>query len=145
VALVVTDAASDTLNGRIARINPMADEATRQVKIYVEVANSGGRLVSGLYVSGVALTADVRDAISVPRSAVRTEGDQRASVVYLVAGGRIARRVVQLGVEDAASGRVQIVSGVAAGDTVVVGPVDDLSDGTRVQVAAAIADTSKAR
>lgn len=145
VTLVVTDAAADTVSGRIARINPVADAATRQVKIYVEVPNPRGRLVGGLYVSGVALTADVPDAVSVPRSAVRVEGDQRDNVIYLVSSGRIARRVVQLGVEDAANGRVAVTSGVAAGDTVVIGPVDDLADGTRVQIATAAADSSKAR
>lgn len=145
VALVVQDAgAGDTVTGRIARINPVADEATRQVTIYVEVQNTG-RLVGGLYVSGVALTADVPNAVTVPRSAVKIEGETRETVAYVVSGGRIARRVVQLGVEDAVNGRVQITSGVAEGDTVVIGPVEGLSDGTRVDVAGAPAGSSKAR
>lgn len=143
VVLAVTEAAADTVAGRIARINPVADEATRQVKIYVDVPNPAGRLVSGLYVSGVALTSDVADAISVPRSAVKVEGEQRENVVYVVSGGRLARRPVQVGAEDVISGRVQIVSGVQAGDTVIAGPVEGLSDGTRVEVAGQPVDTSK--
>jgi len=143
VALVVNEGSGDTVAGRIARINPVADEATRQVKVYVEVPNTGGRLVSGLYASGVALTSDMQDAVTVPRSAVKTEGDRREAVVYAVAGGRVSRRLVQLGVEDAVTGRVAIASGVSAGDTVIVGPVEGLSDGLRVDIAGQPADSSK--
>ena len=51
-----------------------------------------------------------------------------------VAAGKVNRRIVQLGVEDATRGLVQVTGGVSAGESVVVGPVDGLSDGTRVEV-----------
>jgi hypothetical protein len=54
--------------------------------------------------------------------------------VYAVVQGRIQRRVVEVGVEDPDQDLVQIRSGVAAGDVLVVGPVDALADGTRVEV-----------
>jgi len=135
VTLVTTS--GDAVTGRIARINPTADPATRQVRLYVDVANGEGRLVGGLYVSGRAIVREVRDAVALPRRAVRVEGDDRATVVYAVRGGVIAKVPVQLGVEDAEQGLVQVVSGLAAGDLVVVGPVEGLADGTRVQVTAA--------
>ena len=122
----------DSISGRIARINPIADPATRQVRVYVEVPNRRG-LVGGLYVSGYAVAREVRDAVAVPRTAIRVEGANAENVIYVVSGGKVARRVVQPGIEDAARGLVQ-VSGIAAGDTVVVGPVDGLSEGTRVEV-----------
>jgi multidrug efflux pump subunit AcrA (membrane-fusion protein) len=132
VSLVVTGMEHDTVMGHIARINPVADPATRQVRVYVEVANPGNRLVGGLYVSGFAVTREVKDVVAVPRSAIRSEGTPLENVVYVVASGRIARRVVRPGVEDAHSGLVQ-VDGINAGESVVVGPVDGLAEGTRVE------------
>jgi membrane fusion protein (multidrug efflux system) len=133
VRLTVTGVVHDTILGRIARINPTADPATRQVRIYVDVPNSGN-LVGGLFVSGRALLEEVRDAVAVPRSAVRYEGEERTPAVYAVVQGRIMRRVVEVGVEDPDQDLVQIRSGVAPGDVLVVGPVDALADGTKVEV-----------
>ncbi len=133
VMLTVTGVVHDTIQGRIARINPTADPATRQVRLYVDVPNRGN-LVGGLFVSGRALLEEVRDAVAVPRSAVRYEGEERTPAVYAVVQGRIQRRVVEVGVEDPDQDLVQVRSGVAAGDVLVVGPVDALADGTRVEV-----------
>lgn len=133
VVLTVTGVDHDSITGRVARINPTADPATRQVRLYVDVPNRGS-LVGGLFVSGRALLEEVRGAVAVPRGAVRYEGEERTPAVYAVVQGRIQRRVVQVGVEDPDQDLVQVRSGVATGDLVVVGPVDALADGTRVEV-----------
>ena len=135
VRLTVSQMDDDTLIGHIARINPSADPATRQVRIYVDVPNPGGRLVGGLFVSGLAVVNESRNAIAVPLAAVRREGVQQEPVVYVIAGGKVQRRPVRLGVTDAGRGMVEIASGITAGETVVVGPVEGLADGTRVDVA----------
>jgi len=135
VALTVANLEHDTIMGRISRINPTADPATRQVRIYVDVPNPG-RLVGGLFVSGRALLEEIRGAVAVPAAAVRREGEQRTPLVYVVSGDRVSRRAVSLGVEDPDLGLVQITNGVQAGERVIVGPVDRVSDGTRVDIAA---------
>jgi len=135
VSLTVSQVPGDTIVGRIARINPMADPATRQVRLYVDVANRGGRLVGGLFVSGRILVSQARDVVAVPQAAVRTEGAAQEIVIYVVTGDRVARRPVVVGLADPDRGLVEITSGVAAGDTVVVGPVDGLVDGTRITIA----------
>ena len=136
VSLTVTGN-TDTLTGRVSRINPTADAATRQVRIYVDIPNPNGRLVGGLYVSGRVILEERRDVVAIPRAAVRREGTDGASVVYVVASGRVSRRVVTLGVDDTDRGLLEVRSGVAAGESVIVGPVDGLADGTRVDVAGA--------
>ena len=133
----------DTIRGRLARINPTADPATRQVRVYVDVPNHGN-LVGGLFVSGQVVVGEAPGAVAVPRTAVRAEGTGR--VVYVVAAGRVARRPVTLGIEDVARGLVQITGGVQAGETVIVGPVDGLGDGVPVEVSGqAGADSQRAR
>jgi RND family efflux transporter MFP subunit len=132
VALTVASM-PDTIIGRISRINPTADPATRQVRIYVDIPNPGA-LVGGLYASGRALVREARNAVAVPRTAVRREGTNGEPVVYVVVSGVIARRPVTLGIEDTDRGLVQITKGVEAGEQVIVGPVDGLADGMRVDV-----------
>jgi len=123
----------DTIIGRISRINPTADPATRQVRLYVDIPNPG-TLVGGLYASGRALVREAADAVAVPRAAVRREGNNGEPVIYVVVSGVIARRTVTLGIEDSDRGLVQVTRGVEAGDQVIVGPVDGLADGMRVDV-----------
>jgi membrane fusion protein (multidrug efflux system) len=135
VALTISQMDGDTILGRISRISPTADPATRQVRLYVDIPNPRGNLVGGLYVSGRILTREVRSAVAVPRTAVRIEGSDHKPWVYVLAGGKIARRAVTLGVEDPDRGLVQIVQGVQEGEQVVIGPVEGLTDGTRVEVA----------
>jgi RND family efflux transporter MFP subunit len=137
VALTVSQLDSTSVTGRISRINPTVDAATRQIRIYVDIPNATGRLVGGLFASGRVVVREVSGAVAVPRSAVRTEGDGRTAVVYVIASGKIARRPVTLGVSDEDAGLVQIVSGVQAGEQVVVGPVEGMADGAPVEVVGA--------
>jgi len=137
VALTVSQLDSTSVTGRISRINPTVDAATRQIRIYVDIPNASGRLVGGLFASGRVVVREVSGAVAVPRSAVRTEGDGRTAVVYVIASGKIARRPVTLGVSDEDAGLVQIVSGVQAGEQVIVGPVEGMADGAPVEVVGA--------
>jgi RND family efflux transporter MFP subunit len=109
-----------TFEGTVARVDPTADPATRQVGVYLRLPNAGRRIVGGLFASGRVLTGAVDTVLSVPESAVRTEGE--ASFVYAVAQDRLVRRAVVLGTQDPASGRVQVISGVNAGERVLVAP-----------------------
>ncbi|HXY68266.1 MAG TPA: efflux RND transporter periplasmic adaptor subunit [Gemmatimonadales bacterium] len=139
VSLTVAQMDSAQVAGRISRINPTADPATRQIQIYVDVPNPRQALVGGLFVSGRVVTKEAPHAVAVPNAAVRTEGESRTPVVYVVAGGRIARRPVVVGVTDAAAGLTEIARAVAAGDTVVIGPIEGLADGTPVAISGAAA------
>lgn len=137
VTLQAAQLDSTRITGRISRINPTADEATRQVRIYVDIPNAGGRLMGGIFVSGRVLVREAPGAVAVPRSALRTEGDARTPVVYVIAGGTVRKRVVSVGVTDEDRGLVQITSGVQAGEVVVVGPVEGLAEGARAEVVGA--------
>ena len=64
-----------------------------------------------------------------PKSAVRTDGNQ--SIVFVVRDERAERRAVTVG--DTEGDQVEIVSGVNAGERIVVDGVATLSDGARVK------------
>jgi RND family efflux transporter MFP subunit len=117
--------------GTVARISPAVDPATRQVPIVVRLPNNGGSLVSGLFIEGRVATKS-KAGVTVPTTAV----DQRGlrPVVYRIKGGRLEKVEVTLGFEDAVSERVEIVTGLAAGDTLVLGTAQGIPVGTSVRV-----------
>lgn len=120
-----------TFSGRVERINPSADPATRQVRIYVAIPNVGGRLVAGLFAEGRVAT-DARSATVVPQNAVDVRGIR--PTVLRVKSGRAERVEVELGLEDEATERVEIRSGLAAGDTVLIGAALGVTPGSQVRV-----------
>jgi RND family efflux transporter MFP subunit len=137
VSLTIAQLDSSHVSGQISRINPTADPATRQIQIYVDVPNPRETLVGGLFASGRVVTHEARDAVVVPREAVRYEGEDRTPYLYAVSNGKIARRRVTVGLGDDDVGLVEIISGVAAGDMVIIGPIEGLADGTPVQIGGA--------
>jgi RND family efflux transporter MFP subunit len=118
-------------SGRIERINPAVDPATRQVRIYVVIPNAEQALVSGLYAEGRVAT-DARRAVAVPTSAVDRRGNE--PVIHRLRGGKVQVVPVRLGVRDEATELVEIHSGVAAGDTVLLGSAQGVAEGAGVRI-----------
>jgi len=117
--------------GRIERINPSVDRATGQVRIYVAIPNERQSLVAGLFAEGRVAT-DARKAIGVPLAAVDQRGT--APLLHVIKGGRVKHLPVRLGVRDESTDLVEIASGVAAGDTVLLGSAQGVLEGAKVRV-----------
>jgi RND family efflux transporter MFP subunit len=119
------------LTGKIDRINPVVDPATRQVRIYVAIPNLDRALVAGLFAEGRVAT-DTKRAVAVPVSAIDSRGN--SPVVHVIRGGRVGQSAVQLGVRDEAAELVEVVAGIAEGDTLLLGSARGLTPGSRVRV-----------
>ena len=117
--------------GRIERINPAVDPATRQVRIYVNVPNAEQSLVAGLFAEGRVAT-DARRAVAVPLSAIDRRGT--APVIHRVKGGKVDLVPVQLGVSDEAAELIEVAAGLVPGDTVLLGSAQGVTPGTAVRV-----------
>ncbi|HEX2078357.1 MAG TPA: efflux RND transporter periplasmic adaptor subunit [Longimicrobium sp.] len=133
VRFTVTGYPGQVFTGSVARINPAADPVTRQVPVIVSIPNAQGTLVSGLFAEG-RVQAEARQGIMVPAGAVDERGVQPA--VVRLNGGKAERVNVTLGVRDPETDRVEIVSGIAAGDTLLVGAALGTTPGTPVTVRA---------
>jgi RND family efflux transporter MFP subunit len=120
-----------SFTGRITRVNPTADPATRQVKIVASIPNAGNTLVGGLFAEG-RVSSEARTVPMVPLSAVDERG-LRPTVVRL-RGGKIEKVEVSLGIRDAAAETVEIASGITPGDTLLLGAARGISPGTPVKV-----------
>jgi membrane fusion protein (multidrug efflux system) len=117
--------------GRIERISPTADPVTRQVSIYVSIPNKGGRLVAGLFAEG-RVAKQTKKALVVPSSAVNT--GSKEPWVLRIKDGKAERVTVGLGLRDDQTERVELASGVQAGDQLLVGASQALTPGTPVKV-----------
>jgi membrane fusion protein (multidrug efflux system) len=131
----VTSAAwpNQPFSGTIANIDPVIDPNTRSVVVRAELPNPDRRLRPGMLLN-VGIDTAPRAGLSVPELAVVGEGDRR--FVYLIgAGGKAKRTEVRTGARMA--GRIEIVSGLRAGQKVVTEGVIKLTDGMKVKVAVA--------
>jgi RND family efflux transporter MFP subunit len=117
--------------GRIERINPVVDSTTRQIRIYVSIPNLDQALVAGLFAEGRVAT-DTKRAVAVPVTAVDSRGN--TPTVHVIRRGRVAEIEVSPGVRDEAAELVEIQSGVAVGDTVLLGSAQGVTPGSRIRV-----------
>jgi hypothetical protein len=92
---------------------------------------SDGKFRGGGTVNAEVVTGRRANAVMVPEQSVvlRPAG----KVVYLVQGNRAAQRVVETGVKQ--DGWIEIVAGLAGGETVAADGAGFLTDGTAVAVA----------
>lgn len=133
----VTGFEGQRFQGALERIAPAVDPATGQVRVYVDVANEDGRLISGLYAQG-RVAAESTSALAAPLAAV--DRSSEPPTVMRVEGGKVESVPVELGIRDEAAGQVAITSGVRAGDVLVLGSARaTLSEGDPVRVADEVA------
>jgi len=126
--------------GRISSINPVADPATRQVRVIATIPNQGGTLVSGLFAEG-RVSSEAHTSSVVPSGAVDERG-VRPSVMRLKAG-KVEKVEVVLGIRDQTTETVEVRSGLIPGDTVLLGAARGISAGTKVKVSTVAGDVKK--
>ena len=122
-----------TIEGRVVRVSPTIDPATRSIMVYVQVPNASGSLKGGTFVSGRIVGRLVPEALVIPSAAVR-QSQAGTPFVYTIDGETVAQKNVQIGVVDDGTGIAEIVSGLEEGDRVIVGNVGTLGRGMRVRV-----------
>jgi membrane fusion protein (multidrug efflux system) len=105
-----------TLKGDIDVVEPVLDEATRNVRVIARVQNLDGHLRPGMSADVAAVLSERPDALTIPSEAVFAEGDQM--LVFTVSDSNVvARTPITLGLRlpDA----VEVLDGLEAGARVV--------------------------
>ncbi len=119
--------------GVVKRIDPSANDVTRQVEVLVGLTGEQPR-VAGLYAEG-RIDAETSDALMLPESAIVRSGDD--TYTWRVKGGTLGKVNLEVGMRDQRTGNYEIKAGLAAGDTVLRSPSSNLKDGQKVEMAAA--------
>ena len=123
------------LAGELARIAPAAEAGSRSIGVTVALANPGERLRAGQYALARVLLADPQPRLLLPLAAIGATSGQ--AFVWLIAKGALVRRAVTLGRRDEAGGRVELLSGLGPGDSVLAARFDNLREGAPARVLAA--------
>ncbi len=131
----------DDYSAEVIAIIPAAERSKATVRVRVGFLERDSRVLPdmGVRVAFLGLAAEtsaapVQSGVFVPKGAVAGEGE--AAYVLVVAGGKVQRRVVDLG--EGQGGRRRVLEGLAPGERVVTGLTDDLlaslPDGASVSV-----------
>jgi membrane fusion protein (multidrug efflux system) len=121
----------ESFAGRIVVVDPILDPDSRTVPLVAEVPNPRARLKPGMSADVLVVLAEREGALSVPDEAVFAEGAQSFVFVVDPDSFSVKRTAVVLGTREA--DRVEVRSGLSAGDLVVRAGHQKLFDGARVQ------------
>jgi membrane fusion protein, multidrug efflux system len=116
-----------TFEGEVATVDTRVDPVTRAVTVRANLPNDDGLLKPGMFLT-VRLAGQSSTRIVVPEAALVPEGDRQN--VYLVRDGRAWRTQVVVG--RRVRGEIEILSGVRAGDEVIVEGTQKIANGGRV-------------
>lgn len=119
----------------VRTIIPTADRDKATVKVRIRFDKLDPRILPdmGVKVTFLGQEKEVKKVpagVFIPQNAVRDEGGQK--VVFVVNNGRVERHAVTVGTTNGS--RAQILAGLTAGDSIVVGGPADLREGQQVQV-----------
>ncbi len=131
--LFTVNGSDRVLEGRVTRVSPMVDPQTKQVRLLASVPNSAGLLVAGLFVEG-RVASQKRVGVLVPESAIDQTGI--VPTIMRLKDGKVEKVEVQLGVRDEAASTFEVTTGIASGDTVLLGAARGISIGSSVVVSA---------
>ena len=104
-------------DGRVERINPVAEAGSRAIKLFVAVPNTSGLLKGGMFAQGRITLSQSQPVAVVPTTALFEEAGQ--SYVFTVEAGKLAKKAVGLGARDEVNGLAEVTSGLAQGADVV--------------------------
>jgi len=127
-----------TFIAAVSRFSRALDPKTRTMRTEILVDNQGGLLTPGMF-GRISLDLDRRaNVLTLAPTALHYQKDQ---AYVFVADNERARLVnVQIGADDGT--RVEILSGLAGGESVIVKASEPLADGTPITIARAPAVTA---
>ena len=125
---VTFDSVDRTLDARVSEIVPAVDAASRAYIVKIDLPPLGG-LRSGVF-GRVALQLGTRSLLAIPAGAVTERGQLQS--VMIAENGVAHTRLITNG--QKAKDRIEVLSGLTAGEKVIFPVPPALSDGAKIQV-----------
>jgi HlyD family secretion protein len=109
-------------NGRVTQISPIGVERDNVTTFEVEVSidNAGRELKANMTANAEIILEELPGSLLIPEAAVVYDSTRNASVDIADAGERTGRRRVPVKVGVGNGTRIQVLSGIKAGDKVVL-------------------------
>lgn len=131
-----TEGSEEVFTGEVYALEPRIDPTTRTLTVRALSPNKDRKLIPGQFVRISLTLSSKENAIMVPSFSVVPEAN--GHLVYLVNKGKADSVKVNIGFRGARE--VEIVSGIKAGDTLVVSGIQQIKDGADVLVKSVIED-----
>jgi len=116
------------VDGVVARFAKSLDEKSRTMRVEIDIANQSGVLYPGMYAPVTLVLQEIKDAITVPASAVYTVG--ATAYVVQVRNGAAHRIAVKTAYDDGKV--VQVTAGLIGDEEVVVSNKGQIEEGQPV-------------
>jgi membrane fusion protein (multidrug efflux system) len=121
--------ATDNISAQIIALSPGIDINTRTFTVRAESANTDEQLIPGMSVN-IDISATARKPLIIPQSAITYGLDGEA--VYVITNGKAHLKKIKIG--DRQGDNAEVLSGLTAGDEVVIAGQGKLADNADVQV-----------
>ncbi|TDI74959.1 MAG: efflux RND transporter periplasmic adaptor subunit [Bacteroidetes bacterium] len=122
--------------GVIYAFEPLIEQDTRSLRLRARSSSAGTRLIPGSFATIELIFEKIDDAISIPTVAIIPE--MGGTKVYLYKSGSVAQAQVKTGIRM--QNTVQIISGLAVGDTVITSGIQQVFPGMPIRLAGQAAD-----
>ncbi|MCC3144431.1 efflux RND transporter periplasmic adaptor subunit [Halanaerobium sp. Z-7514] len=119
------------VEGEITNIAPQADPSTRSFLVKVKIDNSEHSLRPGMFADVRLLKGEAGDAVVVPIESIM-DLTEETPYLYVVEEGRAVRREVEVGLQT--DTQAEIISGLEAGESVIIRGQQRLEAGVEVEV-----------
>ena len=131
VRLTVDAYPGEVFTAKVRFVSPALKTDQRALTVEAVAANADGRLKPGLFATALLQQPAPAPALLVPAAAVETVAG--TSRVYVITATQtIEERIVTLG--EKIGDRVELATGVKAGERIAANPRGKLADGLRVQI-----------
>lgn len=127
---VRVSAVNRTFEGHVARFADSLNQETRTMHTEIDVENPDGTLKDGMYADATIILKQRPDALTVPIQALE-RNPTGATVLVVNSQGTVEPRQVKLGIEGSSS--IEVTSGLAENDRVIIGNRSEFHPGERVQ------------
>ncbi len=142
VSFRINGYANQEFRGTVKRIDPSANDVTRQVEVLVGFGSGAQPKVSGLYAEG-RIEAESVAALMLPEAALVREGDK--AYTWRLKGKALDKVALTIGTRDPRTGQYEVRNGLAVGDTILRNPNSGLTVGQKVELTAAKVASSAAK
>lgn len=121
----------DAFSGRISRVYPTVDPATRTFQCEILVSNPSAKILPGMF-ARVSIDLGTQANVVVPDRAIVKQTGSGNKYVYVYRDGHVTFQKVELG--QRMGDRYELTSGINDGDSVVISGQSRLADGVAVEV-----------